>query len=363
MKIIISGGGTGGHVFPAIAVAQKLKEIVPNAEILFVGAQGKIEMRKVPEAGFDIEGLWISGLQRKLTMRNLSFPFKLISSLWRANKIVRSFRPDVVAGFGGYASGPLVEMAIRRGIPSLIQEQNSFPGITNRWLGRKANLICVAYDHLDRFFPAAKIRLTGNPVRTDILQSGNKKEEALRHFTLDRNKKTLLVLGGSLGARSMNEAIHANESFFMDHPDVQLIWQVGKLYEQDYKDKSITHLPNVHMMPFISRMDLAYAVADLVMARAGALTISELCLAQKAAVLVPSPNVAEDHQTKNAESLTSAGAAMMIKDSLLKEKWSDRASVIFDDDQLMALSMQIGKFAKPNATEEIVDQLIALVNK
>ena len=312
MKIIVSGGGSGGHVFPAIAIADALKKKDKFIEILFVGAKGKIEMEKVPKAGYEIEGLWISGLQRKLTLRNLSFPFKLISSLWKARGILKRFKPDVVVGVGGFASGPVLEMASRMGIPCLIQEQNSYAGITNRLLAKKVDRICVAYDGMERFFPASKIVHTGNPVRQDLLDLSQKKNEAIAHFGLDPDKKTLLVFGGSLGARTLNEMMDTGYQSIKSLTDTQVLWQVGKLYEVSFQNSETAQLDHVRLLTFIDRMDLAYAVADVVMCRAGASTISELCLAGKASILIPSPNVAEDHQRKNAEALVSKNAARLV---------------------------------------------------
>lgn len=355
MKAIISGGGTGGHIFPAIAVAQELKRNNKDIEILFVGAEGKMEMEKVPKAGFEIKGLWISGLQRKLTMKNLLFPVKLLSSLIKANAIVNKFKPDIVVSFGGYASGPVAQIANWKGIPLVLQEQNSFPGITNKLLASKAQKICVAYKGMEKYFEKEKIVFTGNPVRQDISEMDKDiNSRAIEHFDLVQNKKTVLVFGGSLGARSLNEAVRQNFEKILGDKDVQLIWQVGKLYYDDYAIPELVDNPNVKILPFIDRMDLAYAAADLVVSRAGALTISELSLAAKAVILVPSPNVAEDHQTKNAMSLFDQNAAMLIKDVDVKEKLGDKVVELLNDEELMKrLQENIKKLGKPNAAKEI----------
>ena len=359
MKVIISGGGTGGHVYPAIAAANKLKERVPGVDILFVGAVGKMEMEKVPLAGYKIEGLWISGLQRKLTLRNASFPLKLVSSMIRARKIIRRFKPDVVAGFGGFASGPTVYVASRMGIPSVIQEQNSYPGITNKILAKRASRICVAYPGMGRFFPESKIRTTGNPVRKDLLDLHGKRAEAMVHFNLDPNKKTLLLFGGSLGARTLNQVMAQQTDFLARRNDIQVLWQMGKLYAEQFERSETAKLDHVHALQFIDRMDLAYAAADAVICRAGALTISELCLAAKPAVLVPSPNVAEDHQTQNALALVTANAALCVKDSEVSKDLMQTSFALIDDDEACArLSSEIVKLGRPEAADLIVDEIL-----
>ena len=365
MKIIISGGGTGGHVYPAIAIADAIKEIRPGAQILFVGAKGKLEMEKVPQAGYPIEGLWISGFQRKLTFRNLLFPIKLISSLIKANNIVRQFRPDVVVGVGGYASGPLLKMAARKKIPTVLQEQNSRPGVTNKLLAGSANKICVAYSGMERFFKKEKIVLTGNPVRAGIFKNlENKKEKALAHFGFDKNKKTIFVFGGSLGARTINEAMAAGFDLLKKKQNIQVLWQVGRLYEKEYKNCPTANLKNVKTRIFIDRMDLAYALADIVIGRAGALTISELCLAGKPAILIPSPNVAEDHQTKNAMALVEKNAALMIKDATAKENMVPAAIHLLDDEiKKKEMAENIKKLAKPQAAKNIAQTILGLIEK
>ncbi len=361
MRVIISGGGTGGHVFPAIAVAQELRDRIPEVKILFVGAKGKMEMEKVPKAGFDIEGLWISGLQRKLTLRNLMFPIKLVSSLVKGFGIVNRFKPDVVVAFGGYASGPIAQVAAMKNIPVIVQEQNSYPGITNKILASKARKICVAYEGMEKYFPKEKIVYTGNPVRQDISELDKDINSSFKYFDLVQNKKTVLVFGGSLGAGSINEAVKHNlDSILKVNDDIQFIWQVGKLYFDEYSQLEIVKKnDNVKVFAFIDRMDLAYASADLVVCRAGALTISELCVAGKAAILVPSPNVAEDHQTKNAESLVKHNAVLMIPDKKIKSELSNSInSLMSDESKIDELVSNIKKLGKPNAAKKIVDTIM-----
>jgi len=363
-RVIISGGGTGGHIFPAVAIARGIQEQYPSADILFVGAQGKMEMEKVPAAGFPIEGLWISGLQRSLTLKNLLFPIKVLSSVWKALRIIRKFKPDVAIGVGGYASGSLLYAASMKGIPCLIQEQNSFPGITNKILKDRVQTICVAYDKMERFFPSEKIVLTGNPVRKEITKLEGKRERGLEKFNLDSTKKTVLVVGGSLGARSINHSIDANLKLFADN-DIQLIWQTGKLYtEQAKKRVDEVGKKGISSLDFIADMDLAYAVADVVISRAGALAVSELCLVKKPAILVPLPSAAEDHQTKNAMSLVSYNAAILVKDNEAKEHLvQDAIALVNDQEQMDKLSRNIEKLAFANATETIVSEVMKLINK
>jgi UDP-N-acetylglucosamine--N-acetylmuramyl-(pentapeptide) pyrophosphoryl-undecaprenol N-acetylglucosamine transferase len=359
LKFIVSGGGTGGHIYPAIAIANELKSRFPDAEFLFVGAKDKMEMQKVPQAEYKIEGLWIAGLQRKLTVQNMMFPFKLISSLWKSRQIINKFKPDVVIGTGGFASGPLLQVANSRNIPTLVQEQNSYPGITNKLLSKKANKICVAYENLERFFPKEKIVVTGNPVREDLLNIENKKEEAIAHFNLDRNKKTLLVLGGSLGARRINQLIE-KEIYNIVSKDIQVIWQCGKFYINEYKHFSDGK--NVQVLDFIDRMDLVYAAADFVISRAGASSVSELCLVGKPTIFIPSPNVAEDHQTKNAKAIVDKNGALLIKESELDEKFESVFNKLIHDENLQkSLSENMKKLAKPNATKDIVEQIVKLI--
>jgi UDP-N-acetylglucosamine--N-acetylmuramyl-(pentapeptide) pyrophosphoryl-undecaprenol N-acetylglucosamine transferase len=360
INILISGGGTGGHIYPAIAIANEIKVRYPDANFLFVGAKDKMEMEKVPQAGYKIKGLWIAGIQRKLTVNNVSFPFKLIHSLWSAFNIIKKFKPDIAIGTGGFASGPTLIMAGRKGIPTLIQEQNSFPGITNKLLSKKANKICVAYDSLERFFPLDKIVKTGNPVRQDLLSIHSKEEDANLFFKLDKKKKTILVLGGSLGARKINQLVENNLDFFKSEA-VQVIWQCGKFYFEAYK--KYNNLEHIQVHQFINRMDLSYAAADIIISRAGASSVSELCIVGKPVIFIPSPNVAEDHQTKNAKSIVDNHAALMIKEIEL-----DTFSVVFeslmkDIGKQESLSENIKVLALPSATKDIVDEVEKLINK
>lgn len=359
LKFILSGGGTGGHIYPAIAIANELKVRFPDAEFLFVGANDKMEMQKVPQAGYKIKGLWIAGLQRKVTLQNMMFPFKLISSLWKSRSIIKEFKPDVVIGTGGFASGPLLQMANSLNIPTLIQEQNSYPGITNKLLSKKANAICVAYENLERFFPKEKIVFTGNPVRQDLLEIDSKRREAIRHFNLDPNKKTLLVLGGSLGARRLNRLIE-KEIYNIVSKDIQIIWQCGKLYYHDYNHFTDGHI--VQVMAFIDRMDLVYAAADFVISRAGASSVSELCLVGKPVIFIPSPNVSEDHQTKNAKAIVDKKGAILIKENELDTTFEPIFSnLVFNENLQKELGENIKKLGKPNATKDIVEQIVKLV--
>ncbi len=358
-KIILSGGGTGGHIYPAISIANELKSRFPDAEFLFVGANDKMEMEKVPQAGYKIEGLWISGIQRKLTLKNLSFPFKLISSLMRSRKIIKQFKPDVAIGTGGFASGPLLQVAVSKGIPSLIQEQNSYPGITNKILAKKANKICVAYDGLERFFPKDKIVKTGNPVRQDLLSIDNKVVEAKDFFRLKHNKRTLLVLGGSLGARRVNELIESKLEFF-ETQNVQIIWQCGKLYYNMYRQYS--NLEHVQVHAFLNRMDMAYAAADVIISRAGASSVSELCIVGKPVIFIPSPNVAEDHQTKNANAVVEKNGAILIKEEDLEVDFENKFSQIANsNEKQQELGENIKKLALVNATKDIADEVEKLL--
>ncbi len=360
-KIIISGGGTGGHVFPAIAIANALKELDENIEILFVGAKGKIEMEKVPKAGFPIKGLWISGFHRQLTLRNLLFPLKLFFSLAKAFWILKKFKPQVAVGVGGFASGPVLQVANMLGIPTLLQEQNSFPGVTNRLLAKKAEKICVAYENMERYFPAEKIVVTGTPVRQDLEKLTVNREEALSHFGLSKEKSTIVVTGGSLGARSMNEGMAASFEILKKQPEVQVLWQAGSLYIDEFSTCETAQLANVKIVPFVDRMDLAYIMADLVICRAGASTIAELCVVGKAAALVPSPNVAEDHQTKNAMALVEHNAAIMLKDEEAKQNLIEAAlPVLKDEKRLNELRSNIRKLSKPDAAVQIAKEVLKL---
>lgn len=364
LKILITGGGTGGHVFPAIAIADAIKKMRPDTEFLFVGAHGKMEMERVPKAGYAIEGLNIAGFQRSLSLQNLSFPIKLVRSLWKAKSIVKKFQPDVVIGTGGYASGPVMRAAQRMGIPTLIQEQNSFAGVTNKLLGRRASKVCVAYDHMEQFFAEEKIVFTGNPVRADIVHLEGKRTEGIQYYGLDPDKKTIVVIGGSLGARTLNNAMRDNVEYFEKHPEIQVIWQCGKFYEYEYSAMETAKLPNVQCRAFIDRMDLLYAVADVVISRAGALSISELCLVGKPAILVPSPNVAEDHQTKNALALVEKGAARLVRDADAVEKMLQDAQLILESEALaFSLSESIRQLGRPNAAEAIAREAIKLIDQ
>jgi UDP-N-acetylglucosamine--N-acetylmuramyl-(pentapeptide) pyrophosphoryl-undecaprenol N-acetylglucosamine transferase len=362
MKFIISGGGTGGHIFPAVAIANEIRRRLPDAEILFVGANGRMEMTRVPEAGYKIVGLDISGLQRRLTPQNILFPVRVFRSVRKAGKLIQEFRPDAVVGVGGYASAPVLLAATSRGIPSLIQEQNSYAGLVNKLLGRRVSKICVAYDGMEKFFPANNMVLTGNPVRTEIAH-GNR-AEAQQFFNLDPSKKTLLVIGGSLGARTLNLATAAALSRLHD-AGVQLLWQTGKIYFPEAQQQAAPYAADhLQALEFIQRMDLAYAAADVVISRAGALSVSELCLTGKASVLVPSPNVAEDHQTKNALALVGKGAAVLITDEHAATRLYDETlRLLADPDRQQQLSERVRELARPDATTAIVDELFKLVKK
>lgn len=360
-KIILSGGGTGGHIYPAIAIANELKLRFPDAKFLFVGAKDRMEMEKVPQAGYKIKGLWITGIERKLTLKNLAFPFKLINSLWSARQIVNKFKPDVAIGTGGFASGPLLQIAALKGIPSLIQEQNSYPGITNKLLSKKVQKICVAYNGLDRFFPKNKILKTGNPVRQDLLDIDSKRSEAIKYFGLVEGKKTLLVLGGSLGAKAINELLK-RELDFLQTQQVQIIWQTGKLYYNDYKING--DIKHVQVHQFINNMDFAYAAADIIISRAGAGSVSELCIVGKPVIFVPSPYVAEDHQTKNAKAIVDENAALMIAQEDLEVDFKNKFSqLIASDERQKQLGVNIKKLALVNATKDIADEVEKLLNK
>ncbi|MDR0801645.1 undecaprenyldiphospho-muramoylpentapeptide beta-N-acetylglucosaminyltransferase [Fluviicola sp.] len=362
-KIVISGGGTGGHIFPALAIAGEIKKRYPQAEILFVGAEGKMEMEKVPAAGYRIVGLPIVGLQRKLTLKNLALPFKLLKSLSLAKTILKDFGPEVVIGVGGYASGPTLKMAQRLGIPTLIQEQNSYPGKTNRLLSKKVKAVCTAYEGLESVFPPATIRLTGNPVREELKQTTIHKEEAFRAFpVLDPSKQTIFVMGGSLGARTMNEGVLYGLNQ-LEASGVQVLWQCGKYYFESMKSElASSEVKNVHVTDFIARMDAAYALADVIVSRAGALSISELCIVGKPTILVPSPNVSEDHQTKNAMALVKNNAAILIKDAVAKEQLiSEAVALLKDENHMNELRVAIKQMAKPNATRDIVDVIETLM--
>ncbi|MFC2426241.1 undecaprenyldiphospho-muramoylpentapeptide beta-N-acetylglucosaminyltransferase [Capnocytophaga leadbetteri] len=354
-RFIISGGGTGGHIFPAIAIADELKRRLPDAEILFVGAKDRMEMQKVPQAGYPIEGLWISGLQRKLSWQNLLFPLKFISSLLKSRSIIKRFKPDAVIGTGGFASGAVVKVAGQMGIPTFIQEQNSYAGITNKMLAKNAHKICVAYDAMEQFFPKEKIVKTGNPIRDGLLNIAEYRSEGLSYFHLDSQRKTLLVLGGSLGARRINQLIEQQLPLF-EQLGVQVLWQCGKLYYEEYKKYNSEQ---VRVLAFIDRMELAYAAADVIISRAGASSVSELCVVGKPVIFIPSPNVAEDHQTKNARAIADKQAAILLRESELNEQFANTFSkLIADEAQQEALSAHIKALAQPNATKDIVNLIL-----
>ena len=364
LKIVISGGGTGGHIYPAIAIAKKILEKNKDSKILFVGAKGRMEMEKIPEEGFSIIGLEVVGIQRSLSLKsifkNLKFPFLLLKSLNNAKKILEDFKPDVVVGVGGYASGPTLRMAHSLNIPTLIQEQNSYAGLTNKWLSKKANKICVAYENMNQFFDESKLILTGNPVRKDIENLNSKVDEAKKYFNVLKSEKVILVLGGSLGAKSINEGIIKSISILNDQP-VKLIWQVGKRYFNKINDQlTQINMKNIHPLPFIKRMDLAYAVSHIVISRAGALSISELTLAGIPSILVPSPNVSEDHQTKNAMSLVSKSAAILVKDDQTEKLLSVAIELLKNKEQLTKISKNAKNLGKPNATNDIVSEIFKL---
>lgn len=360
-KIILSGGGTGGHIYPAIAIANELKLRFPMTDFLFVGASDKMEMQKVPQAGYRILGLWISGFQRTVSFGNLLFPFKLLFSLLKSVQIINAFKPDIVIGTGGFASGPVLHIASIKGVPTLIQEQNSYPGITNKLLSKKVNKVCVAYDGLERFFPKNKLILSGNPIRQDLLDLEQKRVEALAFFNLDSGKQTLLVLGGSLGARRINQLIESKLKYF-NELGIQILWQCGKLYSDDYIQHNASDLVQVHT--FINRMDLAYASADFVISRSGASSVSELCVVGKPVIFIPSPNASEDHQTKNALTITKNKAAILIPEKDLDSRFELEFSIVLNSKpQQELLSENIKKLALIKATETIVDEIEKLLVK
>ncbi len=361
IRVIISGGGTGGHIFPAVAIANALKKIDPGTEILFVGAKGRMEMEKIPAAGYKIIGLDIQGFQRSSILKNVLLPYKLLKSVMKARSIIRDFKPDVAVGVGGYASGPLLYAASQLKIPYLIQEQNSFAGITNKILGKNAELICVAFKGMEKFFPSEKIKITGNPIRKEAVDIENKRFAAAELLSLSPHKKTILLTGGSLGSGTLNKSMFSGLDKILA-ADVQLIWQTGKYYYQSVIEqmKGKEH-PNIKVLEFLHRMDLAYAAADLVISRAGAGTVAELCAVKKPAILVPSPNVAEDHQTKNAIALLENDAAIMVGDALAEFELIDVALLLIDNkDKCKALSENIGKMALPDADEVIAREVFRI---
>jgi UDP-N-acetylglucosamine--N-acetylmuramyl-(pentapeptide) pyrophosphoryl-undecaprenol N-acetylglucosamine transferase len=360
-RVIISGGGTGGHIFPAISIANALRKIDPETEILFVGAEGRMEMDKIPAAGYKIIGLPVAGLYRSLTLKNISVLIKLLKSLNKAKKVIREFAPDVVVGVGGYASGPVLRQAGRMGIPTLIQEQNSYAGVTNKLLARRASVICVAYDGMDKYFPSEKIIKTGNPVRQNFDNLKSLQDEALSFFNLKKEFPVILVLGGSLGAGSINKSLSENISKLRDS-DCQWLWQTGKYYFENVRALvSLLFTGNISVHGFINRMDYAYAVADIIVSRAGAGTISELCLVGKPVILVPSPNVAEDHQTRNAEALSSRDAAILIPDNQAAKTLVDEAiKLISDKSRRDMLSENIVKMANRDADKRIAEEILRI---
>ena len=362
LKVIVSGGGTGGHIFPAVSIANELKERFPETDILFVGALGKMEMERVPAAGYRIIGLPVMGFPRKPSFKMLTFFLKLFKSMRMANRVIADFKPDVAIGVGGFASGPVLKAAVRNGVPAVLQEQNSYAGVTNKLLAAKVNKICVAYPHMERYFPAEKIVLTGNPIRKNLIEAVVNKSEAFEYFKLDAEKPVVLIVGGSLGARTLNESVMANIELIRE-TEAQIIWQTGSYYYKEMLERLGNETPeNLHPMEFVSRMDLAYAVANVVISRAGAGTISELCLLGKPSVLVPSPNVAEDHQTQNALALVCKDAAIMVKDIEAKEKLIKTAlQLIENDSELIKLAENILKLAEKNSAERIVDEVEKII--
>ncbi|MDQ3049756.1 MAG: undecaprenyldiphospho-muramoylpentapeptide beta-N-acetylglucosaminyltransferase [Bacteroidota bacterium] len=361
-RVIISGGGTGGHIFPAIAIANALKSIDPSINILFVGAEGKMEMEKVPAAGYPIEGLPVTGFQRSLKVSNLAFPFRVLRSLWKAGTIINRFKPQVAVGVGGYASGPLLYMASWKGVPGLIQEQNSFPGVTNKLLAAKVEKICVAYDRMERFFPASKVILTGNPVRENMVVTEGKKSEAAAYFKLDTSKPTLLVIGGSQGARSINLAVKAHLDKIVTH-GVQLIWQSGpRFYEEASQVVASVKDKGIRAYDFISRMDLAYAMGDVIISRAGASTVSELCIIGKPAILVPLPTAAEDHQTHNCKALVEKNAAILVMDIDAMSNLVETAlQLITDHEKKNILGANISRLAIRDSAKIIAQHVLSII--
>ncbi len=362
LKVIISGGGTGGHIFPAISIANELKDRVPGIDILFVGALGKMEMERVPAAGYRIVGLPVVGLPRNISFKMLVFLLKLLQSMRLAKKIIREFKPDVAVGVGGFASGPILKAAVRKRVPAVLQEQNSYAGVTNKMLAIDVNKICVAYPHMERYFPPEKLVMTGNPVRKNLIGAVADKSEAREFFKLNADQPVVLIVGGSLGARTINESVMANLDLIRKS-GAQVIWQTGSIYYREITNRLGSETPdNLHVLEFVSRMDLAYAVAEVVISRAGAGTISELCLLGKPCVLVPSPNVAEDHQTKNALALVENNAAMLIKDADSKEHLlKETFSLLTDKQRLESLSENIRVLGRPHAAKEIVDVILEVI--
>lgn len=365
IKVIISGGGTGGHIFPAISIANAIRELQPEAEILFVGALGRMEMQRVPDAGYPIIGLPVAGFDRKHLWKNVGVLLKLIKSQLKARKIIKQFKPDIAIGVGGYASGPTLRVAAQMGIPTLIQEQNSYAGVTNKLLAKKALRICVAYEGMEKFFPAEKLILTGNPVRQDLLRYSSSKEEAIKQFGLSPHKETVLIIGGSLGARTINEYM-IKQLEAIKHSDVQFIWQTGKGYIQQVREavEQEKDIDNLYVTDFIQDMASAYAAADLIISRAGAGSISEFCLLRKPVILIPSPNVAEDHQTKNAMALVNKNAALCVKDSEVGDKLMQLIiDMIHSPERLKQLSNNIAQLALPDSANIIAKEAYKLIEE
>jgi UDP-N-acetylglucosamine--N-acetylmuramyl-(pentapeptide) pyrophosphoryl-undecaprenol N-acetylglucosamine transferase len=367
-RVIISGGGTGGHIFPAVSIANAIKGLRPDAEILFVGAEGRMEMQRVPDAGYRIIGLPIAGFDRKHLWKNFAVLVKIVRSQWKARSIIKEFKPDIAVGVGGFASGPTLKTASMMGIPTLLQEQNSYAGVTNKLLAKKAKKICVAYEGMEKFFPSDKIIMTGNPVRQNLLANKYTKAEALQAFGFNTNKKTILVLGGSLGARTINQTLMNAIETIKTNPDIQIIWQTGKIYIDEIRKKleEITNsqgpIPNLFVTDFIKEMDKAYTAADLVISRAGAGSISEFCLLEKPVILVPSPNVAEDHQTKNALALSTKNAAIYVKDAEAQERLIPVAfETVKDDAKLASLQQNIAKLALPDSAKVIAQEVLKII--
>lgn len=357
IRLIVSGGGTGGHIYPALAIATELKNKISGSEVLFVGALGKMEMEKVPKAGYQIKGVWISGFQRSLSLQNILFPLKLIVSLFQAFFIIKQFKPTIVVGTGGFASGPVLQVAQWLGLPTLIQEQNSYPGITNRLLSKKVDSICVAFEGMDRFFPLHKIKMTGNPIRSMDLNV-NSSKDAKQFFGLDKNKKTLAIIGGSLGAKKINELI-ASKIEFIKHLDLQILWQCGELYYEEFKNKA---QESVVIQPFVYDMNQFYNAADFIISRAGAGSLSELCSLGKPLILIPSPNVTANHQFHNADALARKGAAMVIKENELPAQFETVfTSLVTDNEAQEKMSLALKSLAKTDASKAIVNEMIALL--
>lgn len=366
IRVVISGGGTGGHIFPAISIANEIKARHPEAQILFIGAEGRMEMQRVPAAGYKIEGLPVAGFDRKHLWKNIAVLYKLWKSQRKAREIVRDFLPQVAVGVGGYASGPTLKVCQQMGIPTLLQEQNSYAGVTNKLLAKRAKKICVAYEGMERFFPEESIILTGNPVRQNLVENEYSRGSSIEQLGLDRTKRTILIIGGSLGARTLNESVLNHLDLIRKNPDVQFIWQTGKYYSADIQKrlKEAGQPPYLKVMEFISDMSRAYAAADLVISRAGASSISEICLLGKPSILVPSPNVAEDHQTKNALALVEKDAAIYVKDSEAQDSLIELAiKTVADSARLDEISANVKKLGKPNAASDIVDEVLKLIKK